>query len=117
MNAFRKHLAAFELRRGARRTEDAQAARLESIDDAAVERQLGADDREVDALAFGECDASACVSAGSTVDGAVAIARDAGVARVRRAASRTAELGTTASTPAHARVPPPPTTSTFTRIQ
>ena len=51
--ALREHLAAFELRRRARRAEDQPAARREQIDDAAIERQLGTDDGEVDALALG----------------------------------------------------------------
>ena len=54
MNVLREHLAAFELRRGARRSEDAQAARGEEIDDSAIERQLGPDDGEIDAFALGE---------------------------------------------------------------
>ena len=55
MNAFANDLAAFELRGGARRTEDAQWPRdPKTIDDAAIERQLGTDDREIDAFAFGK---------------------------------------------------------------
>ena len=50
----REHLAALELRRGTRRPEDEAATRAEEIDDAAIERQLRPDDREVDALALGE---------------------------------------------------------------
>ncbi len=46
----REHLAALELRRGARGPEDAQAARAEQIDNAEVERQLRPDDGQVDVL-------------------------------------------------------------------
>jgi hypothetical protein len=52
---FREDLAALELGGGTRGTEDAQAARREQIRDAAIERQLGSDDGEVDVLAGGEC--------------------------------------------------------------
>ena len=48
MKPFREHLAALELRGGARRTEDRAASRREQIDDAAIERQLGPDDGEID---------------------------------------------------------------------
>ena len=51
---FREHLAALELRSRARRAEDAQAPRTKQIDDAAIERQFGTNDGEIDALAFGE---------------------------------------------------------------
>ena len=51
---FREHLAALELCCGARRTEDRPASLDEQIDDAAIERKLGPDDRQVDALAFSE---------------------------------------------------------------
>jgi hypothetical protein len=47
-------LGALQLRRGARRAEDAQAARPEEVDDARGERGLRADHREVDLLARGE---------------------------------------------------------------
>jgi hypothetical protein len=51
---FREHLAAFELRRGARRTEDPPPRGTETIDDTAIERQLGTDHGEVDRFARGE---------------------------------------------------------------
>ena len=51
---FREHLAALELCCGARRTKDRSASLDEQIDDAPIQRKLRADDRQVDALAFGE---------------------------------------------------------------
>jgi hypothetical protein len=50
----RDHVAALERRGGARRPENRPARRLESIDDAAIERQLGPDDGEVHGFAFGQ---------------------------------------------------------------
>ena len=47
-------LARFERRRGARGTEQQTPARGEAVGDANAQRQLGADDREVDAFADGE---------------------------------------------------------------
>ena len=50
----RERLAALELSRGARGTDDAMAARAKAIDDAKIERQLGTDDRQIETLAIGE---------------------------------------------------------------
>ncbi len=51
---FRERLAALELSRGARGADDAVTARAEAIDDAQIERQLGTDHGQVEALAIGE---------------------------------------------------------------
>ena len=51
---FGERLAALELGRCARRTEDALAAIAKAIDEAAIERQLGTDHREVERFAIGE---------------------------------------------------------------
>jgi hypothetical protein len=51
---FREHLAALELCCGTRRTKDRPASLDEQIDDAAIQRKLRPDDRQVDAFAFSE---------------------------------------------------------------
>ena len=82
-NAMTRHerlgerLAALELSGGARRTEDPVAGGAEAIDDAAIERQLGSHDREVEAIALGERQQLVHVA---DVDGKNAcISRDAGI--------------------------------------
>ena len=50
----REHLAALELRRGARRPEEALTAASEQVGDPAIERELRADNGEIDAFARGE---------------------------------------------------------------
>jgi len=77
--AFRECLAAFELRGHARRTENAPSFHTKSIDDAAIERQLGADDGEIDRLTFGEREQR--IGIGRIDRDGLRDCRDAGVAR------------------------------------
>ncbi len=75
---FRERLAAFELGGDLRRTKNAMPRRAKPIDDATIERQLGTDDREIEALAIGE---RTELVDGATLDGFRArVARDPGVA-------------------------------------
>ena len=109
--ALREDLAALELRRGARRTEDAQPARRKEIDDAAIERQLGTDDGEIDR-------ARVAASASSAVEDrrrrSATSAGDRGDAGVARRADSAVTPGSRAERHASAcSRPPPPTTRTF----
>src|SRR5262249_18643338 len=75
----REHLARLELCCRATWAEDAKAVRCEEIDDAAIERQLGTDDSEIDPLMSREREE--CLYVGrADIDHARKL-RDAGVAR------------------------------------
>ena len=74
-----ERLAALELGGGARRAEDAVASIAKAIDETAIERQLGADDCEVEQFAIGK---RAQLVDGARVDGEKAcVGRDPRVSR------------------------------------
>ncbi len=79
MNAFANDLLHSSWAAICGRTENAMPRRAKPIDDAAIERQLGTDDREIEALAIGE---RTELVDGATLNGFRArVARDPGVAR------------------------------------
>ena len=111
--ALREDLAALELRRGARRAEDARPARAETIDDAAIERKLRSDDGEIDR-------ARARPASSSASDRATSIGIDARDARDAGVAGRAGDCGHAERSRESFQAsacsrPPAPTTRTFMR--